>query len=102
MNPSKVVREKVSKLTDLPNIGKAGAADLELLGIAKPAELLGQDPYDMYQKLCAITGKKHDPCVIDVFISVTRFIHGDEPKPWWAYTAERKSTQHMQQNQRGK
>ena len=25
MNPNKVVREKISKLTDLPNIGKAGA-----------------------------------------------------------------------------
>ena len=36
MNPSKVVRVNIRKLTDLPNIGKAGAADLELLGIKKP------------------------------------------------------------------
>ncbi len=93
MNPSKVVREKVSKLTDLPNIGKAGAADLELLGIEKPDDLVGQDPYKMYEKLCIITDSRHDPCVIDVFISVTSFINGDEPEPWWAYTAERKSVQ---------
>jgi hypothetical protein len=90
MNPSTVVREKVIKLTDLPNIGKASAADLELLGIENPQDLVGQDPYKMYEKLCVITGVKHDPCVIDVFISVTRFINGEDAKPWWAYTQERK------------
>ncbi|NQZ88017.1 MAG: mitomycin resistance protein [Saccharospirillaceae bacterium] len=91
MNPSKVVRGNISKLTDLPNIGKASAADLELLGIAKPDDLKGQDPYEMYERLCIITGVRHDPCVIDVFISVTCFINGDEPKVWWNYTVERKS-----------
>ncbi|WP_417705671.1 helix-hairpin-helix domain-containing protein [Rheinheimera aquimaris] len=90
MHPDKVIREKVTKLTDLPNIGKASAADLVVLGIEKPADLLGQAPYDMYYRLCDITGQRHDPCVIDVFISITRFINGDDPKPWWHYTAERK------------
>ncbi|MCJ7764315.1 MAG: helix-hairpin-helix domain-containing protein [Thiovulaceae bacterium] len=33
MNPSNVIREKVSKLTDLPNIGKTIAADLRSIGI---------------------------------------------------------------------
>ena len=33
MNPAKVAREQVEILTDLPNIGKAMAADLHLLGI---------------------------------------------------------------------
>jgi hypothetical protein len=28
--------------------------------------------------------------VLDVFISVTRFMAGDDPKPWWHYTEERK------------
>tara|TARA_B110000467_G_C17921160_1_gene264967 strand:+ start:147 stop:449 length:303 start_codon:yes stop_codon:yes gene_type:complete len=98
MNPSKVVREKTRKLTDLPNIGKAGAADLELLGIEKPDDLVGQDPYEMYEKLCIITGNRHDPCVIDVFVSVTCFINGGEPKPWWDFTAERKSVQSAKQN----
>jgi Pathogenicity locus len=90
MNPDKVIRDKVVKLTDLPNIGKAGAADLVLLGIHQPDDLKGRDPYQMYDQLCTITAQRHDPCVIDVFISVTRFIEGDEPKPWWAYTTERK------------
>lgn len=90
MNPSKVVREQTKALTDLPNIGRAGAGDLQLLGIKEPSDLLGRDPYEMYERLCELTGYRHDPCVIDVFISVTRFVGGEKPQPWWAYTAERK------------
>ncbi|MDD2465839.1 MAG: helix-hairpin-helix domain-containing protein [Desulfobulbus sp.] len=90
MNPSKVDRRQLQLLTDLPNIGKAIAADLKLIGICQPSDLLGLDPYQMYAQLCEITGYRHDPCVIDVFISVTRFIAGEDPNPWWAYTAERK------------
>ncbi len=98
MNPSKVVREKTRKLTDLPNIGKAGAADLELLGIDTPSDLVGQNPYEMYERLCILTVSRHDPCVIDVFISITCFINGDEPKPWWDYTEKRKIAQATKQN----
>ena len=90
MNPAKVIRDKTRTLTDLPNIGKAGAADLKLIGIERPGDLVGRDPYRMYEELGEITGHRHDPCVIDVFISITRFMNGEEPKPWWAYTAERK------------
>lgn len=90
MNPDKVVRKKVSRLTDLPNIGKAGAADLMLLGISQPIQLIGLCPYQMYQRLCAETMAGHDLCVLDVFISITRFMNGEAPKPWWHFTAERK------------
>ncbi|UML93397.1 helix-hairpin-helix domain-containing protein [Shewanella xiamenensis] len=90
MNPAKVVRAKVKQLTDLPNIGKASAADLRLLGIETPVQLLGRNPYEMYQTLCDKTGQRHDPCMLDVFISITRFMAGDAPQPWWFYTEERK------------
>jgi hypothetical protein len=100
MNPSKVVRDKVNKLTDLPNIGSAGAGDLKLLGIASLSDLVGRDPYEMYQQLCSATGVRHDPCVIDVFISVTRFANGEAAKPWWAYTAERKQKLQLEQEQK--
>ncbi|WIO74682.1 helix-hairpin-helix domain-containing protein [Porticoccaceae bacterium LTM1] len=90
MNPTKVDRSKTTKLTDLPNIGKAGASDLQLLGITSPQDLVGRDPYQMYEELCNTTGRKHDPCVIDVLISITRFMDGEDAKPWWAYTEERK------------
>ena len=91
MHPNKVSRERLHQLTDLPNIGQAMAKDLCLLGIRKPQDLLGCDAYDLYDKLCVQTGQRHDPCVIDVFLSVIDFMNGAAAKPWWAYTAERKA-----------
>jgi hypothetical protein len=90
MNPSKVVRERVRQLTDLPNIGPACASDLVRLGIAEPRQLIGLDPYEMFERLCRDTKVMHDPCLLDVFISVTRFMNGEAPQPWWHFTAERK------------
>jgi len=90
MSPSKVIRSRVKALTDLPNIGKSIAQDLVLLGITEPAHLTGKDPYAMYDRLCRKTGVVHDPCVLDTFISVTRFMDGEPPQPWWHYTPERK------------
>lgn len=90
MNPSKVIRERVVRLTDLPNIGPAIEADLVLLGITRPAQLANMSPYEMYERLCTQTRVIHDPCVLDVFISITRFMDGDPPRPWWHYTSERK------------
>jgi hypothetical protein len=37
-----------------------------------------------------LTNTRHDPCVLDVFISVTRFMAGGAPQAWWKFTAERK------------
>jgi hypothetical protein len=90
MNPSKVLREKVQRFTDLPNIGPAAAKDFELLGFTSPSQLVGADPFELYQSLCIATGTRQDPCVLDVFISVTSFLGGEEPKPWWYFTEQRK------------
>jgi hypothetical protein len=90
MNPSKVKHGCLVELTDLPNVGKAFAQDLKLLGIHNPNDVAGCDPYEMYERLCEITRTKQDPCVLDTLISITRFVQGEEAKPWWHYTAERK------------
>lgn len=90
MNPAKVDRSKLRQLTDLPNIGPACAEDLRLIGIATPDQLRGRDPFEMYLQLCDITGARHDPCVIDVFMSVTAFMAGEPPQPWWKFTETRK------------
>ncbi|HEX5710499.1 MAG TPA: helix-hairpin-helix domain-containing protein [Sulfuricurvum sp.] len=90
MNPAKVIREKVFKLTDLPNIGKTVAADLKSIGITQPQQLRGQDPYDLYVRFCTAFGEKQDPCMLDVLMSITDFMNGNEPRVWWDYTSERK------------
>ena len=86
----KVDRSRFTDLEQLPNIGPAIAGDLRRLKINCPADLLDLDPYEMYDRLCTITRHRHDPCLLDTFIAVTRFMSGDPAKPWWHYTAERK------------
>ena len=82
----------LARLEDIPNIGPAVAADLRRLGITLPIDLLGRDPYTMYDELCRLTGVRHDPCLLDTFIAAVRFMEGEPKKPWWKYTAERKRT----------
>ncbi len=91
MNPDKVDRATVKQLTDLPNVGKATAADLRLLGYDLPEQLVGECPFEMYERLCRETGQRHDPCVMDVFLSVTCFMNGEAARPWWAFTGARKN-----------
>ena len=93
MNPAKVRRDRLNRLTDLPNVGPATAEDLKLIGIHTPDQLAGRNPVALYDKLCLKTGVRHDQCVLDVFISITRFMDGEAPKAWWDYTPERKRMQ---------
>ena len=90
MNPDKVQRECCHQLTDLPNVGPAMAADLQTLGIFHPNDLITANPFELYTRLCVQTGQTHDPCVLDVFLSITAFMKGEPPRPWWAFTADRK------------
>jgi hypothetical protein len=83
-------REGLARLEDIPNVGPAMAADLRQLGITLPVNLLGRDPYLLYDDLCRITGQRHDPCLLDTFIAAVRFMAGEPKKPWLKYTAERK------------
>src|SRR5438105_1603626 len=85
----------VSKLEDVPNIGPEIAKDLRDLGIEAPSQLAGRDPYEMYRQLCAQTGIRHDPCVLDTFIAAVRFMEGGPKVPWYAFTAERKQAPGM-------
>lgn len=82
--------QNIRDLQDIPNIGRAIEKKLRLLGIREPAELIGKDPYRMYDDLCSLTGKGHDPCILDTFISAVRFMEGEPPKKWWEFTRERK------------
>ncbi|HEX7438915.1 MAG TPA: helix-hairpin-helix domain-containing protein [Caldimonas sp.] len=78
-------------LEQLPNIGPALAADLRLIGIREPRDLRGKDAFVLYQKLCAATGQRQDPCVLDTFMAASDFMGGAPAAPWWKYTAQRKA-----------
>ncbi len=88
--PKAVSAADCQRLEQLPNIGPAMAADLRALGIAHPGELASHDAYALYQALCAHSGKRQDPCVLDTLMAATDFMRGAVAAPWWAYTAQRK------------
>ncbi len=83
-------RDTVTELTQLPNIGQAMANDLRFVGVNHPKDLIGKDPFQLYAVLCRKTNRKHDPCVLDVFLAAVDFMEGGKAAPWWAFTAERK------------
>jgi hypothetical protein len=87
---SKKTFKNIKELEDLPNVGKAVSGDFKLLGIHKPEELKGKNAFTLYNRLCKLTGKRQDPCVIDVFMSVISFVNGGRALPWWHFTDERK------------
>ncbi|MFO8236934.1 MAG: helix-hairpin-helix domain-containing protein [Prochlorococcaceae cyanobacterium] len=78
---------QLQTLTDLPNVGPAMAAALQSLGYRAPADLDGCDAFEQYQRLSQQRGCRQDPRVLDVFLSIQRFLAGEHPQPWWAYSA---------------
>ena len=92
-----MARRELNDIQQIPNIGKAIERDLGLIGIHHPFELVGRDPYQLYRELCIATGKHHDHCLIDVFISAVRYMEGGESKKWWTFTQERK--EHLDHNE---
>lgn len=87
---SSAPRRAIAALEEIPNIGPSIATDLRTLGIRRPVQLIGRDPYRLFARLNRLTGVRHDPCVADAFIAAVRFMEGAPARPWWHYTPERK------------
>ena len=90
-SPKAASAQDCQQLEQLPNIGPAMAADLRALGIAHPHDLTSRDAFVLYQALCAHSGKRQDPCVLDTFMAATDFMRGAPAAPWWKYTPQRKA-----------
>lgn len=79
------------KLADIPNIGPAMVRDFLALGIETPDDLRDKDPYQLYQRICQISGVRQDPCVLYTYMAAVDFLNGAPARPWWEYTALGKS-----------
>lgn len=82
-----------SSLTDFQqiiNIGPSLAGDFRDIGLHKPQQLTGKNAWELYRELCLQTDQRHDPCVLDVFLSAVDYMNGNKPQVWWNYTAQRK------------
>jgi hypothetical protein len=84
-------QEAEARLREIPNVGPKMAAELIKLGIMRLEDIAGKDPDEMYYELCALDGKRHDPCVRDVFAAVVSHAEGHPARPWWEFTPERKA-----------
>ena len=77
-------------LTDLPNIGKAIAADLKKIGINSSSDIEKRNPLSIFEELRTVMGKRHDPCVYYTLLSVKHFLRTGESLPWWKFTEQGK------------
>jgi hypothetical protein len=68
--------QAVARLQEIPNVGPKMAAGLLKLGVTSLEDAAGGDPDEMYNELCAIDAKRHDPCVRDVFAAVVSYADG--------------------------
>jgi len=89
--PKVIEAAQARELEQLPNIGPSIAADLRLIGVRHPGDLVRRDAFELYQALQRATGRRQDPCVLDTFMAATDFMRGAPARRWWTYTAERKA-----------
>jgi hypothetical protein len=78
-------------LRAIPNVGPVIAGDLIRLGITRLEDMAGRDPDHLYYALCDLDGRRHDPCMRDVFAAVVAYANGEEARPWWTFTPARKA-----------
>ena len=82
------------ELKDLVSIGPAMLRDFEMLRIRSVAQLARQEPKEMYERLCNMTGQRQDPCVLDTFTAAVAQARDPELPPaqrqWWFWSRERK------------
>src|SRR5690349_18102177 len=80
----------------IPGIGPSMADDLWRLGYRFVAELRGEEPEAMYQRLCELSGGHVDRCVLYVFRCAVYFASNGEHDPellkWWNWSDQRLAT----------
>jgi hypothetical protein len=92
------MKEKETRqLRDLYSVGPATVRDLKLLGITRVEQLAGRDARKLYDRLCRLTGKRCDPCVMDVLSAAIAQAQDPylprEHRTWWYWSRFRKSRQ---------
>ena len=77
----------------IPGIGPSMADDLWRLGYRSVAELRGEEPEAMYQRLCELSSGHVDRCVLYVFRCAVYFASGEARDPdllkWWNWSDQR-------------
>ena len=79
--------QALKDLQRIPGVGPSIAKDLYGLGFRRVADLRGQAPEDLYDKLCEQAGQHVDRCMLYVFRCAVYFAsnedHEAEKLKWW-------------------
>jgi hypothetical protein len=78
-------------LTAIPNVGPASGRKLRAIDVTSADDLRGRDPEELFERLCALDGRRHDPCLLDTFVAAVDYANGAPARPWWEYSRERKA-----------
>ena len=77
----------LKELQVIPGVGKSVSQDLYALGIRTVGDLKGQDPQQLYDRMCELQGCKIDRCLLYVFRCAVYFASHDRHDPkllkWW-------------------
>jgi len=87
--------KQTRQLSDLRSVGLATVEDFRKLGITRVEQLKGRDPKKLYDKICKLTGRKHDICLLDVFqCAIAQAENPDLPaahRNWYYWSRVRKN-----------
>jgi len=76
-----------SELRQLPGVGPRIEAVMQALGIRRIADLVGQDPEELYRRECLYKGYQEDRCALYVWrcaVYCAGHPEGDpERRKWW-------------------
>lgn len=79
--------ESLKDLMRIPGVGKSIARDLINIGYSSVDDLAGENPEEMYSKLCIFQGGHVDRCVLYVFRCAVYFAENETCDPellkWW-------------------
>jgi Pathogenicity locus len=91
-----VTTERAATLKELrviPGVGKSIAGDLWDLGLRSVQDLKGQDPEELYVRLCALQGTQIDRCMLYVFRCAVYYASHEQHDPellkWWNWKDKR-------------
>lgn len=77
----------------IPGIGKACALDLWNIGLRGIADLKDKNPNELYEQLNAVTGIRHDICMLYTFRCAVYYAtepqHDREKLNWWYWKDKR-------------
>lgn len=86
-------------LQRIPGVGPSLATDLKDLGYETPEELIGEDPEQMFVRLCDLRAKPIDRCVLYVFREAVYYASHHEPEPellkWWNWSDARMAARNI-------